>query len=629
MLLARFLQNKKIYISYNNLRKKAFSQQAPKDSEAILYLLPWLLSVNHRALPGYVKDIVKPFMVYGVDRDKDVLKREPVFKTKFGMKKEGTLLGFPTDLNLIHGIYTIGSVGTISQTSRSDCDIWICINRKAFDEKATMQLSRKVNLIKDWFDEHLKMQVYFFISDLDDIRNCHFGNVSDESSGSAQKNILKEEFYRTSIMICGKIPLWWVCHDDDSPVDYDQLLDEYERDVYGDNDFIDLGDMKPVEQGEYVGAALWQFNKSLTHPLKSIIKMLLLEMLILAPREELLCNQFRHSIFSQGLNPVFTDPSMFTMEAVLRHNEGVDAKTFEFIKKCFYLRYEIKFQSKNVTLKETLAKELFQRYPIAREEIIRLNEFSGWPLHEQMEFGDRVLSLLLKIYKGIVTLQGGASQGIDHQDLTIIGRKLSSCLEKKAHKIPVMHKPIENPDLPMLIFRNEGKRWQVHPHKDPSRFVVASPDIVYCLAYLVWNDIYFSGNVRMSPNPTPVTLKEIMSLAKRIREIFGVFDITTVDFENFLKRERTMKMLVVISFGVPPGKDDRIGFCVLYQNNWGELFEKKIGSPDHLKDFFDAHRVMFAHAEVNYYIQRSSQYYEKIIERTKRSISHIIHPNQI
>lgn len=627
MLPTRFLQNKKTYISYNNFRKNTFSQLAPKDSEAILYLLPWLLSVNHPSIPGYVKDIVKPFKVYGVDMDKDVLKREPVFKTMFRMKKEGTLLRYPTGVNLIPGIYTIGSVGTISQTSRSDCDIWICIDQKAFDEKATRQFNQKLNLIKAWFDGHLKMPVYFFISDLDDIRNCNFGNVSDESSGSTQRNILKEEFYRTSILICGKIPLWWACYDDDRPVNYHQLLDEYDRDVYGDNDFIDLGKMESVEHGEYVGAALWQFNKSLTHPLKSIIKMLLLEMLLVSSREELLCHQFRHSILSQGVNPVYNDPSMFTMEAILRHNEGLDTDSFEFIKKCFYLRYEIKFQSKNVTLKETLAKELFQKYPIAREEICRLNEFSGWPLHEQTEFGDRVLSLLRNIYKGISTLQRGATQGIDHQDLTIIGRKLSSCLEKKANKIPIMHKPIENLDLPVLTFRKEGKRWKVHPHKDPSRFIVASPDIIYCLAYLVWNDIYLSGNVRMSPNPTPVTLQEIMCLAKMMREIFGVYDITTVDLGNFLKRERTTKILVVISFEGAPNKNDVTDFCVLYQNNWGELFEKKIGSPDHLKDFFNDHRVMFAHAEVNYYIQWSSQYYEKIIERTKKTISHIIRNN--
>jgi len=118
-----------------------------------------------------------------------------------------------------------------------------------------------------------------------------------------------------------------------------------------------------------------------------------------------------------------------------------------------------------------------------------------------------------------------------------------------------------------------------------------------------------------------------MSLAKMMKEIFGVYDITTVDLGNFLKREKTTKILVVVSFEGAPNKNDVTDFCVLYQNNWGELFEKKIGSPDHLKDFFNDHRVMFAHAEVNYYTQWSSQHYEKIIERTKKTISHIISNN--
>jgi len=624
MLSMRFLQNKKTYLSYNNFRKKIFSQLAPKESESILYLLPWLMSVNHPSVPGYVKDIDKPFMVYGIDKEKDVFKRETVFKNMFRVKKEGTLLRYSADMNLIHGIYTIGSVGTISQTSRSDCDIWICIDRKTLDEKTVSQFNQKVNLIKDWFDANLKMPVFFFVSDLDDIRNCNYGNVGAESSGSTQKNILKEEFYRTSILICGKIPLWWICYDEGKAVSYSQLLDEYNRDVFGDYDCIDLGNIETIAPGEYLGAALWQFNKSLTHPLKSIIKMLLLEMLLASSREEMLCHQFRDSILSQTEKSGFTDPSMFTMEAVLNHNQDTDAQTFEFIKKCFYLRYEIRFHSKNITMKETLTKELFKKYSISREDIGRLNDFSMWPLHEQTEFGDRVLSILLNIYKRIGTLQHGTAQGIDPQDLTIIGRKLSSCLEKKPNKINIMQKPIENSTFPVLTFRYEGKRWQVHPYKDPSKSIVESPDIVYCIAYLVWNDIYLPENIRMTPNPTAVNIQEIMNLAKRIRDLFGIYNITTIDFENFLKPEKTTRMLVVVSFEHDGNENGLNDFCILYQNNWGELFEEKIDSKSHLRNFFDTHREKFTNVDVNYYIQRNSRYYEKTIERTKRSISQII-----
>jgi len=65
-------------------------------------------------------------------------------------------------------------------------------------------------------------------------------------------------------------------------------------------------------------------------------------------------------------------------------------------------------------------------------------------------------------------------------------------------------------------------------------------------------------------------------------------------------------------------------FYILHQNNWGELFEEKINSRDHPRDFIDAHRKNFTDVDVNYYIQRNSRYYEKTIERTKRNISKII-----
>ena len=114
---------------------------------------------------------------------------------------------------LIEGLYTIGSVGTVSQTPGSDCDIWVCIDKKGFTQKAWQQINQKLNLIKDWMDAHLVAPVYFFISDVHEIRMNRFGRVDAESSGSAQQNTLKEEFYRTCISICGKIPLWWLCFD--------------------------------------------------------------------------------------------------------------------------------------------------------------------------------------------------------------------------------------------------------------------------------------------------------------------------------------------------------------------------------------------------------------------------------
>ena len=621
MLPKTFLQNKKIYLSYNNFRKKIFSELAPKDSEAILYLLPWMLSVNEPAVAGYVPNLENPIAVFGATTDQALFKREAVFKTMFGIKKPGSLMKPSTQVSLIQGIYTIGSAGTISQTALSDCDIWICINQDDFEETLMAQLSRKIYLIKDWLDANLKMPVYFFICDIEDIRNANFGTLDCESSGSAQRNVLKEEFYRTMIMIAGKIPLWWLCFDPRDTADYREFCDQYFRGAFEDYDCVDMGALESVDNDEYFGAALWQFNKALTHPLKSIIKMLLLEMLLVSPKEEFLCHRFRNTILNQEKIPIFVDPSMFTLSAVLHHNQEIDTETFEFIKKCFYLRYEIKFLSKKLTLKEIHAKEIFHAYPLTREEIYRLNAFSTWPLLEQLAFGEKIFILLVTIYNRITAYQKDIVSGITPQDMTIIGRKLSVCLEQKQNKVPVVHKPLSNLNLQTLTFGIDKNVWHVFDSRDSTKPVISEMDIVYCTAYLVWNDIYQAGDIRMTPNPTPVTLHEISNLAKQIRDTFGAFDVTGVDYENFLKPERVTKMLVVISFEGSRYAKDINDLCVIYSNLWGELFVRRFNSPEKLKEFIKSGGRKFLRAEMHYYIQRNSPYYEKIIERTKKLVT--------
>ena len=296
MLAITLQKNKNMYLAYNSLRKKYFLANSPKDSPTILYMLPWLLSVNRQSVPGYIKELKEPFHVFNIENDKEILRQESLFKKLFAIKEERSLIRHASAGCKIEGIYTIGSVGTISQTSRSDCDIWICIDKTTYDTKTLKYLNEKLNLIKGWLDERLKIPVYFFLTAVEDVRNCRFGEIDYESSGSAQKNVLKEEFYRTSILICGKIPFWWVCYDRERQADYNQELSKKSRSDQEDYDLIDLGNLEEVNQTEYFGAALWQFNKSLTHPLKSIIKMLQLKMFLETPKEELLCHKFRQRV---------------------------------------------------------------------------------------------------------------------------------------------------------------------------------------------------------------------------------------------------------------------------------------------------------------------------------------------
>lgn len=623
MALSRILiQNKSIFLEYNRFRKRLFSELAPKDSEIILYLLPWMLSVNDVSIPGYVDHIKQNFRVFNIETEKDILKRERLFKKTFHIQNDLTVLK-PAEKSLpVEGIYTIGSVGTISQTSSSDCDLWICIDKTLYDEEAFDLLTLKIDRIKDWMDSRLKMPVCFFLCDVEDIRACRFGGVDCESCGSTQKKVLKEEFYRTAILTAGKIPLWWVAWDRRQTLCYDDAVREWQSAPSVYYDLIDLGNLDFIDKRESFGAALWQFNKSLTHPLKSILKMLLLKMFLESPKEELLCHRFRRLILDQPRKPhSFVDPGAFTLTAVLDFYQNMDPQTLQFILKCFYLRYKVKLFSRTMTVKEETALELFRRYGLDRETIYELNRFSSWTYSSQIRFGEFIVLLLVDIYKDIAHIARDVTGDVAAQDLTILGQKLSASLKKKPHKIPVLSKPLETLKMPSLTLRFCENRWQVFPDNDDGAMIVEKRDLVYCLAYLAWNDLYFPGQLRMLPNPTSAAMQEIINLLQKIREVFGVYDVSSIDFQNFLQPEHTEKLLIIINFAAPPHADVIHTLSVIRLNNWGELFVNRFTLQERFISFLENIAESSYNTVEFFHVQKNAPHSGKLLAKARRLVS--------
>ncbi|MFO7570531.1 MAG: class I adenylate cyclase, partial [Smithellaceae bacterium] len=379
-----------------------------------------------------------------------------------------------------------------------------------------------------------------------------------------------------------------------------------------------------VDQSEFYGAALWQLNKSLTHPLKSIIKMLLLKMFLEAPEDELMSNKFKRCVHEAHLRQTTLDPSLYTMQEVLDYySNRIRPDYFDFIKKCFYLRYEMKMLTGAQTLKEEIAADVFRKFKLEREEIYSLNEFDTWPLWEQIQFGGLMFEFVTDIYRNIVTLQKGITGDIDPRDLTIIGRKLSSSMDAKSFKLPPLHISTENTTLPMFTFSHIDGLWQVQAQDLREEPIIGSEDIVFCLAYLVWNGIFDPSQIRMQPNQTSVTIQEIINLGKTIQDVFGVYDIASVHFNRFLEEEKIDKILIVISFEEADFTMDIRDVCVLYKNNWEEIFVRRFPTLDRMKYFLQKAAKMSSRMESHYYIQRNNKYYEKIIERTKNMIAQI------
>jgi adenylate cyclase class 1 len=228
------------------------------------------------------------------------------------------------------------------------------------------------------------------------------------------------------------------------------------------------------------------------------------------------------------------------------------------------------------------------------------------------------------MYKDIGRIQNGKAGEIAPQDMTIIGRKLSSSLAIKEHKIPLLHIPSEIIKLPVLTFAINGKSWSVNSSDDQKLPLITNADIIFCLAFITWNGIYDSAQVRMQANQTSVTIQEIINLGRKIKDVFGSYDIAGVNFSNFLQAEKITKMLIVINFDNAGINMDIHDFCVIYKNNWEEFFVRRFSSTEKMKSFFSDASKTSRNLEAHYYIQRNTKYYEKIIERTKNMITQML-----
>jgi adenylate cyclase, class 1 len=621
MVQSIIVQNRLRFIRYNQFRKQVFSELSPKAAETILYLLPWLLSVNHPNCPGYIKKQATPLKVFNVDNEMEIRRREQVFKRLLGIPLFESVLRHPPMHNTIQGLYTIGSVGSVNQTSHSDCDIWVCSDRAEFSDEEWKQLHQKVNLIKDWLDAHLKMPVYFFVCDEMDIRQNIFGSVDSESSGSTQTNILKEEFYRTCIVICGKLPLWWLCDTDDESSSYEMMKQEIENRRFREYDIIDLGDLREIDASEYFGAALWQLQKSLTKPLKSILKMIFLKMLFESPRERPISYHFRKAVLNTGEDGLFPDTSVFTIHSILNYYRSLNKpEIVDFLKECFYIRSEINPSSSRMPLKNDLLKDLLKEYPIDIKRRIYLSRFGSWDFSAQIQLGNRLFQILMASYREISAAHSGAASVINKRDFTIIGRKILVSHQKNPNKIDVLNKPSEDLNLASLTIRLEGSQWQVFAGNNKAEPLASHEDLLYIIGFIVWNNLYDLNKLRMEPNPSNVTMQEIVNLSRKIQEFLGTFENQDIETSQYLQKARLSKLLVVISFENFYWEKDINDFGVLYKNSWGELYIKRISSASMLETFIAEARQPALGIETAFYLQRNSTYYEKIIDRTKRII---------
>nr|WP_319527137.1 class I adenylate cyclase [Pseudomonas laurentiana] len=415
--------------------------------QRVLNLLPLLFHVNHPLFPGYVSGTT-PAGVSCYEPDAQLLAEAQRLTRSFAYRPRH---GNPP--SPIHGLFLMGSLGTLAQAEQSDMDVWVC-HASDLSDTALAELRKKCTLLEIWAASQGTEAHMFLIDPQRFVQGERNTRLSSEDCGTTQHYLLLDEFYRTAIWLAGRTPLWWLVpvHEEARYAEFTSTL--LSKRFVRAEDVLDLGHLAHIPSGEFIGAGLWQLYKGIESPYKSVLKLLLTEVYASEhPHVRCLSLQLKQAVFANRLDLDELDPYVMVYRRIERYLKASgDSQRLELVRRSLYLKVNKKLSN--------LARQRIGGWQ--REQLARLCDEWGWDerqlalldsrsqwkvrqveaerrvLVDELNYGYRFLNQFARTQQ--------ASSRIDQRDLSVLGRRLHAAFGLRAGKVDFIN-PGVAPDL--------------------------------------------------------------------------------------------------------------------------------------------------------------------------------------
>lgn len=467
----KLLKNlKERFLSVNEGRLQRTQEALSQRHRAFLHVLPLLLHVNHASLPGYVSPRT-PAGVRHFTPTKDHLRAAHNIARAFAFQG-----GKPVTPDIV-GIYLMGSTGTIAQSEKSDLDFWIC-HRPHLEHNALAELRRKLDALSEWADQ-MGLEAHFFLMDPDKFKRGERGDVSGEDCGSAQHYLLLDEFYRSSLVVAGCVPLWWMV-----PVYEERNYDAYARELLSKrfivaDEFVDFGGISDFPAGEFVGAGMWQLYKGIDSPYKSVLKIVLTEVYASEhPQVECLSLCFKKAVYHGQTALDELDPYVMMYRKIEHYlQRRQEDRRLELIRHCFYFKVNEALSrdpgAKARSWRYTLMEHMARVWNWDNAYLRQLDNRKQWRVTRVRQERQELVYELNYSYRLLSTFarENNIESSIRQEDMHLLGRRLHAAFERKGGKIEMVNPGItsnlEEEALSLLYMRDEmhpglNDHWATH-----------------------------------------------------------------------------------------------------------------------------------------------------------------------
>jgi len=544
-------RNAAVFERYNQRRIESFRDYLPERKRLVFDLLPFLLHESDGRLPG--NETSAPAGVFGFSITtalRALIKETFPFFEFDARARERFSISF---------VALMGSAGSIGFTDESDFDIWVGIEEGRLSETAAALLAAKLTAIEAWAAQTAGLEIHFFAAEHASIRANAFGQISQESCGSALGKLLKDEFCRTALFLEGKKPLYWIVPADTPDGRYAQYHTAMQfADKSIVRNYVDLGNISAISRGEYFGAALWHLLKGVRSPFKSVLKLALLDAYATEAGAILpLCETYKAKVLrADAAAP--PDPYIFMAEELRSFYARQNFISIrQLLEECFLVR------NLGIAAPEAAANKArreFFMYTGAKwgwtgGDMERFARFSRWDSFERDNLHARIIGFLLKTYQRIRAQAGVVAASISQRDLTIVSRKLACYFVPKEGKVPYEFALFRTADIAAIemMERLDAKRskgWLVKlrmrgVQRAEYSTVRELPDPAVACAWCALNRFYDGTQAVRIQGTSFLSVKEATNLIAALDAFFRAHLTDSLDFGGLLAEQRITHLYAV------------------------------------------------------------------------------------
>lgn len=611
--LSALAHNLKAYQRYTREKQTFLYAMLSRKKKIVFDVVPLLLNIPaERLLPCQDACLASPHGIYGYVPDE---RAHAALAAAFASASAPPPAHPQAHLDPklpIRCLSLIGSLGSIAQTPKSDFDYWICLDDAAADPAGLEMLTEKLRHIEQWAMAYAAAEVHFFPMTVKAVAENNFGVVDAERSGTAQGMLLKEEFYRSMTLVAGQTPAFWMMPPGIDNQEYQRLLSLLGATrLMSADEVVDLGHVHRIEASEYYGAAIWQINKTIGSPFKSVLKLAVLEHYLAGGLERAhIADELKGRLQSRegDLSRLDSYMLMFDRAAEFLSQAG-RAADLELLRRSIYLKSGVRitladYRAKRLDRKKRVMLDYVNGWGWSHSQVEELNSFGQWSFRAVREFNREINRFIIASYKTISqALAQGPGQkprhAISQRDLKILGRKLYAFYSRRTNKVPSIYSVVdEQPPLKTVTIQyllDEAKKpvWRVY-NKFLSRdavlegkggpyLLLSSPFLHEILVWMVRNEIYSqetSINLNQPLNNLPgyTSTPEVQALLNELTAFFPPSSPQRLDEEDLLKPPAIRKVFLVINLETSDTDRGIKSSTLSYLNSWGEIFFVGFGS---------------------------------------------------